>query len=402
MGFYSANAYGVSPDRIPLPKDELLHVLRGLQEQSHFDRVMVYSATSRWLLNPQHHMPIDFTAASGLRLEDANDACNRTAAVYLLRDLTDPQHPERGIYQPMYYKTVLLISQLYRYTYQRWFRPYRSEIDRGQFLTKVNLPPASVLPVDTCSMAVVDWVKRLHSNFCQRIESIKSQETDREESWSEEPFYIMQPVFYAIAVALRTCTYDIDIANLGDTPVVIVCTGMEEGLSAPIDLSAIDQGSIRGVVTDSSGKLVAVEVALGVAVTFLMALEAREQQAFGMKPDPVQSTRVLTDYDDASEAKDVLGWDTETMGVPRGPSSAWVDLDKYPDGASNKTDRLKYFDRMCRFHRPDAGRERANCTAPDGGLPSTLRAAGHQPAENMQRQAQASRGVPDGIRPASP
>lgn len=387
MGPKFAKTYGVSPDRLPLPKDELLHVLRGLQERSHFNRTMMHSATSKWLLNPQFHLPIDFAAASDLRLEDANDACNRTAAVYLLRDLTDPEHPERGFYQPMYYKTVLLISQLFRYTYHRWFRPYRSEIDRGQFLTKVNLPPASILPLDTCSMAMVDWVRRLHSNFCQRIESIKSQETAREELSSEEPFYVMQPVFYAIAVALRTCTYDIDIANLGDTPVLIVCTGIERGLNAPVDLSTIDKEDRRGVVTDSSGKLVAVETALSVAITFLMALEAREQHAFGMKPNPIQSTRVLTDYDVASTAKNVLGWDTKSMGVLRGPSSTWVDLEKYPAGTSNKRERLEHFDFMCRFHRPDAERERANYTAPDSGLPSTSIAACHQHTEDSQRQA---------------
>lgn len=272
MNSDSAELYGVSSDRVPLPKDELLRVLRGLQELSHFNRAMVHSATSKWLLNPQYHMPIDFTAASDLRLEDANDACNRTSAVYLLRDLTNPHHPDRGFYEPMYYQPVLLIGQLFRYTYDRWFRPYRSEIDRGQFLTKVCMPPASILPLDTCSMTMVDWVRQLHSNFCERIESIKSKETATEELSSEEPFYVMQPVFYAIAVALRTCTYDIDIANFGDTPVLIVCTGIERGLSAPIDLSTIDKENRRGVVTDSCGKVVAVETALSVLINYISRL----------------------------------------------------------------------------------------------------------------------------------
>ncbi|KAJ6785910.1 hypothetical protein PWT90_09496 [Aphanocladium album] len=371
MASHSAQTFGVSPDQLPLPKDELLRLLRGLHESSHFNRVMVHSATSKWLLNPQFHMPVDVANESDLRLEDANDACNRTAAVYLLRDLNDPKN---GIFQHMYYKTVLLISQLYRYTYDRWFQPYRSEIDRGQFLTKVNLPPASILPPDTCSMAMVDWVRRLHSNFCQRIESIKSQETATEEIASEEPFYVMQPVFYAIAVALRACTYDIDVANFGDTPVLIVCTGIDRGLSAPIDLSTIDKQDRRDVVTDSSGKLVAVETALSVAITFLMELEAREQLGSGMKPDPIQSMRVLTRYDVAFRAKDVLGWDTETMGALRGPSSTWVDLEKYPVETSDKRGRLEHFDFMCRFHRPDAERER---------LPPTSTAACHQLTDNL-------------------
>lgn len=357
------NDSGVSLDQPPMPKEELLRVLRDLQEHSHFTRVMIHSATSKWLLTPEYHKPIDFSvpAASYLRLEDANDACNRTSAVYILRDLPDPQHPERGFNEPSYFKTVLLIGQLFRYTYDRWFRPYRSEIDRGQFLTKVNVPPASILPFDTCSMAMVDWVKRLHSNFCQRVEHIKSQETALEEKGADEPFYIMQPVFYAIAVALRISTYDMDDTKSDNTPVLIVCTGIELGLSGPIDLDTIDEGNRRGVVTDSSGKLVAVETVLSVAVTFLMALEEREQRAFGMRPDPVRSTEVLIKYfDDAFTTKDELGWDSESMGTLRGPSSTWVAHDRDRKAASVKRKRLEELDRICRHHRPMAERERAN------------------------------------------
>ncbi|EGX95726.1 hypothetical protein CCM_00380 [Cordyceps militaris CM01] len=132
-----------------------------------------------------------------------------------------------------------------------------------------------------------------------------------------------------------------------------------------------------------------------------MALEAREQHAFGMKPDPIQSTRVMTDYDVAFSARNVLGWDTGTMGILRGPSSTWVDLEKYPAETSDKRDRLEHFDLMCQFHRPNAERERAQDTTPHGGLPSTSTAACHQHTEDPQRQAQKSRGVQDEAEPAA-
>ncbi|OAQ98809.1 hypothetical protein LLEC1_01926 [Akanthomyces lecanii] len=265
---------------------------------------MVHSASAKWMLNPEYHMPVDFTAASDLCIEDANDACNRTTAVYLLRDGTDLHNPEQGLYKPMYFKTALLLSQLFRYTYHRWMRPYRSEIDGGQFLTKANLSPSSILPLVTCSMAMVDW--------------------------------------------------------------------------------HVDKENRRGEATDSSGKLVAVETTLSVAITFLMALEAREQHA--MNPDPTQTTRVLTDYDAAGCAKDVLEWNTETMGVLRGPSSTWVDVERHGADGDFERDILERFDFSCRMHRANAEYERANWTVPDEGMPSTSTPAGHQHTEDPQRQ----------------
>ncbi|TQV93639.1 hypothetical protein IF1G_07371 [Cordyceps javanica] len=361
----SQKIWGISPDRLPLPKDELLRVLREDQERLHFSRVMVHSATEKWLLNPQYHMPVDFDSTSELRIEDANDACNRTSAVYLLRDLTDR---ERRVHESGCQKMALLIGELYRYTYPRWLRPYRSEIECKQFLTKVNVPPASILPLDTCSMAMVDWVRRLHSNFCQRVESIKSKQIgwdEEEERSSMVPCYVMQPVFYAIAVALRTSAYDIHMADFSDTPVLIVCTGQEQGLSAAIDLSTVDEQDRRGVVTDSSGKMVAVETSVRVAIPFLLALEAREQRAFGMKP--VQSTRPLTCYELPFDTREALGWDAETMGELRGPSSRWTKQEHQHHQAETSycmQRALNAFDTRCRRHRWHAKFE-YNYSGPD-------------------------------------
>ncbi|XWW96211.1 hypothetical protein V2A60_004184 [Cordyceps javanica] len=334
----SQKLWGISPDRLPLPKDELLRVLREDQEGLHFSRVMVHSATEKWLLNPQYHMPVDFDSTSELRIEDANDACNRTSAVYLLRDLTDR---ERRVHESGCQKMALLIGELYRYTYPRWLRPYRSEIECKQFLTKVN-----------------------------RVESIKSKQTgwdEEEDRSSMVPCYVLQPVFHAIAVALRTSAYDIHMADFSDTPVLIVCTGQEQGLSAAIDLSTVDEKDRRGVVTDSSGKMVAVETSVRVAIPFLLALEAREQHALGMKPNTVQSIRVLTDYELPFEGREALGWDTRTMGELRGPSSSWADQEHQHHQAETSfcmQRALNAFDTRCRRHRWHAESE-YNYSGPD-------------------------------------
>ncbi len=81
---------GIPSEGLPLPIDELLHALRGVQESEHFNRIQETSC-SKWLLTPGNPRPIDFDNLSEMRLEDAVDAYNRTAPVYLLRDLPDPQ-----------------------------------------------------------------------------------------------------------------------------------------------------------------------------------------------------------------------------------------------------------------------------------------------------------------------
>ncbi len=42
-----------------------------------------------------------------------------------------------------------LVVHLHNYIYKRWFRPYKSEIDRRQFLTKINVPDMVPLPPET-------------------------------------------------------------------------------------------------------------------------------------------------------------------------------------------------------------------------------------------------------------
>ncbi|KAK8150710.1 hypothetical protein G3M48_009600 [Beauveria asiatica] len=319
----------VDPGRFPLSKNEILHVLRVNQEGNHHLHISTYCAGKKWLLSSHLHQPVDLDHTSALHDEDASNACNRTAAVYLLRDEWCP-HTRSAKLPQMEEEIALIAAELFQYTYHRWFRPYKSEIDLGQFLTKVNVPSAAIdLPVKTCSLAMVERLKRSHTNFCDRVRDTMANETLREAleyyggyKWRRRvrPFYYIQPVFEAVIVAVRTGEFDFATTDIADMRTLIVATG-KETRSGPIDLSLIDAADRLDSVSDN-GRLVAVESRLEVILSFLLDLEQREH-ALGMQPDlPVcdMDSRVAGAMDD-------LGWDpAEPL---HGPSSAWVDTDQH-------------------------------------------------------------------------
>ena len=337
-----------------LPKHELLHRLRGIQEGHHWQQVYFESAHAPWLCN-MYHQPIDFENKTRLRIEDANGACNRTAPVFILRDEQDPLQPNKDLRSRLF-PTEVFLSELYNYTYQRWFRPYKSEIDRNQFLTKVNLPPPAPLPDKTCSQAMVDWIKLLNANFCARVKETKANEIGWDEEHADEPLYYLQPLFEAISIAIRASEFTLDTSDFPKIPVLISRTGNEEALSAPVTFESIAETDKIDTVADDAGDTLAVETTLEAAVTFLMYLEQREAAVYGMKPDPMESTRDMSRMwvDKVAEYAPRLGWDEKEMGPLRGPSSIWVDTSIYRTWSGQGFDSVTQFANMRRIFRGHA------------------------------------------------
>lgn len=190
---YSAvsQRYGIPEEHFPLNKQQILQTLRVIQESTHQGNVFSYSALRHWLLT-SFHKPVDFDSISGLRLEDANASCNRTAPIFVLRDNTYPEdgplnaipgfdlcrHQIRSDTTPL--RLEGLLAHMHIYIYGRWMRPYESVIDRGQFLTKVNLPAPMSLP-PTCSLGMVDLVRKMSTNLIARIKHTKAEEVSDEE-----------------------------------------------------------------------------------------------------------------------------------------------------------------------------------------------------------------------------
>ncbi|PNP56341.1 hypothetical protein THARTR1_03497 [Trichoderma harzianum] len=121
---------------------------------------------------------------------------------------------------------------------------------------------------------------------------------------------------------------DLDIRQL---PVLLVRTGIGQGLSAPISFEPIAH-KIKTVIQRTNSSEAVVQVTLETAVDFVMSLDKREVAAFGHQPDPTLSTRNLGDgglYGPSilKEAQR-MGWGDEEF---RGPSSKWVDTERYPE-----------------------------------------------------------------------
>lgn len=163
----------------------------------------------------------------------------------------------------------------------------------------------------------------MHGTVCSGLDS-KTPKTDPE----NQQYYITRPLFRAIAIDIQGQDYSrcYDIRPITYMPVLIILTGQDDGLSAPITFDSIPDAetvTIRGKI--------AARTNLETAIGFIMDLEERENAAFGPQPDPVASTAASTGnsiYRYRRSTANELGWGN---GPLAGPSSRWVDMKKYPD-----------------------------------------------------------------------
>ncbi|TFB05041.1 hypothetical protein CCMA1212_002864 [Trichoderma ghanense] len=240
------------------------------------------------------------------------DICNKSVPLYILR----------GHWR--------LAGILNNYIYRRWFKPYRSEIEYGRFITKV----IALRDTDTPSPAILQSIMSLNRAVCAEINERRT-EYDREiaagtagnNTVVDHQHYVLQPLFQALLLVLNPADWNgEDSSSIGRISVILVRTGVEDGLSEPITFEPIDD-KIDGYIGGNAVKTT-VETAIG----FVMDLEARETRAFGLQPDPVAS------WDpDASfyEWREIMPYDQLI-----GPSSRFVDDERYPEwsGAGYRMD----------------------------------------------------------------
>ncbi|OAA41457.1 hypothetical protein BBO_05443 [Beauveria brongniartii RCEF 3172] len=319
-------------------KEDILHKLRGMQEDKYLSRLWLDSGFyGRKFMVPENLVDLD--SQSYLAIRTANGACNRTAPVFLVQDL-----------QWWHWLTsAIFFQELLLYTLKRWFRPYESHIDRGQFLTRVCVVPRSPAPpIEACSQEMVDYIKMWSTNLCDRVAFAQSEDLDYAEEAAGERLFHMRPLFRAVAVAIRTSSFNVKVTDISTIPVLIIRTGVEDGLSAPIDLEQVPECDRQAVTTDSQGRLSAVQVTLDVAITFLMALEKREEADGPVTRDVMQSTRVMKpSTDDAAAYMDKFGWKQDQMGPLMGPSNLWVDATKRPRLSVEEHESFKVYRNMC-------------------------------------------------------
>lgn len=288
-----------------------------------------------------------------MSIGQVQDCCNKSVPIYVLSETNTTSQN-------------LLKIVLARYLYARWFRPYRSDIEFGQFIAKTIWPLPACHPPGTPDGGLVDLAIPVHAAVCARAESgLRALgEVDPEKndnglwelvvrnpdvpklpstvSWRaftevklDLQFYLLQPLFRAILIIIRNEAYHHTIADVAQLPVLLVRTGVEEGLSAPISFEPITPDKINGSEYRGTHRETAVRTTLGAAVDLVMELQAREDAAFGPKPDPAAGglrSGCLFDGPTLRRiAETDYGWREGEYGPLKGPSSRWVDTEQYPE-----------------------------------------------------------------------
>ncbi|KAK7413285.1 hypothetical protein QQX98_007873 [Neonectria punicea] len=294
----------VCSQEVRLERHEILHHLRGSLEQYH-----------RRDLCSQVRQSFRMEDFAQLDRHRALDFRNKTAPIYLLKGDAE----KRGL-------GGLICMVLHNYLYRKYFRPYRTDIDRGQFVAKVIL--CMDQPDTKDEDSAVDLAMHMHAIINTRLDSLKPQQ-----------FYTTRPLFRAVAIIIPGQNYSTCglVSRVAAMSVLLVLTGEDEGLSAPISFDSIAD---RAEIVTVGGKA-AIRTHLETAIDFIMLLEEREDAAFGPQPDPVASTAASTLANRANVENEetlyefyqmpavALGWNADEPLA--GPSSQWVDTDKYPN-----------------------------------------------------------------------
>lgn len=340
--------YARALERKPLPRYEILFVLRFLQERKHcalLGQQAIIKPSERTGMTIGAHITaetVDDLYPMGIY--SADDFCNKTAPFYVMSVGT------------------MILAHIFQWLYDRWLVPWRSDIEWGQFVAKiitVAYPDRTRTDVTESSEQIVNRIIKLNSLMCQQAETTRQEIIDEENPRTDighhkriprdrtpaevqraQEFFILQPLFRAISLFASDPCGHFDTAivkgskRISQLPVYIIRTGVTDGLSAPITLESISmagQDVAADIIRESDGTVKAVRTSLEVAYNFLRCLEQREIAAFGQHPDPFESTKGLRAgyVQSGSQLRDTageLGWKCE-WDFPEGPSSQWV-----PDG----------------------------------------------------------------------
>ncbi|KAL6891399.1 hypothetical protein HDV57DRAFT_513809 [Trichoderma longibrachiatum] len=230
------------------------------------------------------------------------DICNKTVPFHILR----------GHWR--------LAGILNNYIYRQWFKPYRSEIEYGQIHER-RLGYNGEIATGTAGHNVV--VDHQH--------------------------YVLQPLFQALLLVLNPTDWNgEDSSSIEKIPVILIRTGVEDGLREPITFEPIAD-KIDAYIGENTIRTT-VEAAIG----FVMDLETREARAFGLRPDPIASW----DPDAAfHEWREIMPYDQLV-----GPGSWFVDDERYPEwsGAGHRMDTVESVEneqRELRHYAYSQGRE---------------------------------------------
>ncbi|KAH7177243.1 hypothetical protein DER46DRAFT_621213 [Fusarium sp. MPI-SDFR-AT-0072] len=184
---------------------------------------------------------------------------------------------------------------LHNYLYRRWFQPYLSDIDHGEYIAMVMNP--------------IDQPPTSNNEVTQppRLYQIETP-----------PFYTTRPLFRAFFIAIPGQNWDgcTALEHIASLKVLMILTGEIKGLSGPISFASIaDKSEIRTL-----NGLEAVETDLETAVDFTMDLEHREEAVFAWTGFGAQVDAVMMNH------RERVMWNWHRRNLPEVTSRA-ISLD---------------------------------------------------------------------------
>ena len=285
---------------------------------------------------------------------------NKTVPIYVFAR-EDHHHPSVEV--PMAQRRRDIFQALDGYVHQTWFRSFETNIDCEQKFAKIIVPrleprrsanghgqfggPSWI----NLARAYVGVALTLSKGLCDSFVQVQAVAQD---SICQFRCFKIRPLFRALAIVLleqdydECCTAGWNSAGINKMRVLLVSTGVTEGLSGPIKLPGASGSPLAG--GDDHGESIGPEAKPGVkvdieittlekAVRFVMEMEEREKKVMGQL-DFVENrvlSRSLIPYRHGSRCHSFLfnlprhfawdlGWDGQDIS---GPSSSWVDVNKY-------------------------------------------------------------------------
>ncbi|KAF5611638.1 uncharacterized protein FSUBG_2075 [Fusarium subglutinans] len=309
--------------RGPLLQDDILIEARGQMEANH--RAGIYERSVFRPFTPCPYPPntcpgCNFKDIEDLSVYQAEDCCNKSVPIYIFPRQTP-------IFPGQTRMHFFLCKVLQNWLYHKWYRLYQSDIEYGQFVAKFFIPCSP--PLDGSTTSLVSLINDLNARICSKVASIQDHVQAcpveprhcYEQTFRDQRFYILQPLFRAMTIILLAEEYDVRMVDIGKMPALLTITGEECGLSQPLSFDSI-KNAIDKVISETT-----VRVRLSVAIEFVQAQQEREVTLFGPQPDPVESTKDMESAPCSMipyirEFAKQLGWAGEPL---QGPSSTWVD-----------------------------------------------------------------------------
>ena len=282
--------------------DDLKALVRAdLKKAWHFRRDMEFreNMETRWATTDYFRILLEDTVGK-MELRSSKYLCNKPTAFYWLQSAQQVGASGQRTRTP---------KIIFAAVYEEWLRCHNTEpnIEYGHFF-------ANPVRITSTGPSTVRGVVDAHLSLCTQASSLINQAKGRADNVIEQipsalQHYSLLPLYHAIVVIIdRLDRLDKDRETEPDgfislhklaqrQTVLIVRTGAEEGLSAPISLESLRPLSLPFERSDAITQDVdVIRVSLAVAVQFIVSLEVREELAIPKSKDELPLDTSLCPY----------------------------------------------------------------------------------------------------------